>query len=268
MEENSFVKYLNLIKNVDSIKKIRMMHLFRTLGLDLDSIPDCIENFRINIDKIPDLSAAAAELLTFKCLSKTKISREELDQNVTESQKILDAQKDDDSRDLFELFSSLDDTFLSNMEASVPHHEYENYKRVVSDILRLNLSLNYDLHQTDMRMSDFAEDYSDLTDLDFHDKIGQIVDSIDFNRACNTEDRYVISECQRLLDMINEQDLEDESIANTNPAKVLKEIIAKLRALIEERSGRLNSPSNQGYRQVENIIKNPPPPDPDPSDYF
>ena len=267
MEENDFVDFLKLIEKADSIRKIRMMHLFKTLGVDFDHISECIENFDINIDRIPNLSQVASELLSFRCLSKLKLSHEELAKNVQESQKSLDSLPEDDSSELFELFTSADGSLFSDMQSSVPQYEYENYKRIILKIIKLNLSFNYDMPIESVRLEEDIEDYSNLSDLDFYDKIGQIVDSIDFNRACNTEDKYVLSECQRLLDMINSSQIDDEEVENTNPAKVLKEIAEKLKKIIAERSARLNSPANQGYAQVERLLKQPHT-DPDPSDNF
>jgi hypothetical protein len=87
---------------------------------------------------------------------------------------------------------------------------WEAYQQVYRRTLELILGLDKDLVDSD------SEDLSRLQGIELQDKISELIDSEEFNDACAFEDRWVIDECNRALEIFEHADQQvDPSIVLT-----------------------------------------------------
>lgn len=106
---------------------------------------------------------------------------------------------------------AIDPTFYKEMSKKIPPEDWEIYSKAVRDTAILLLELNHDLLGYKVRKN--LTDCSGLTGEELLDRISRLIDSSEFDKACNIEDRFIISECERLAkDGRAEDDLELEAL--------------------------------------------------------
>ena len=95
------------------------------------------------------------------------------------------------------------------------------YTRMTKETAQLLLELNADLlsQNGELEMSDLSK----LTGTDLKDRISRLINSRDFVKACDIENRFRARESQRLVEEV-EHILSDEEIRGTPMAKALKDI--------------------------------------------
>ncbi|MGN1330715.1 MAG: hypothetical protein ACI4VN_05210 [Clostridia bacterium] len=107
---------------------------------------------------------------------------------------------------------SIDPTFYKDMPKKVTPDDWETYSSVVRKTATLLLELNYDLLGYSIRKK--LTDCSSLTGDELETRISKLIDSYEFDRACNIEDRFIIAECERMASKPEtiEEDFELEAL--------------------------------------------------------
>lgn len=107
---------------------------------------------------------------------------------------------------------SIDPTFYKDMPKKVTPDEWKTYSSVVGKTATLLLELNHDLLGYSIRKN--LTNCSSLTGDELETRISKLIDSHEFDMACNIEDRFIIAECERVASKPEaaEEDFELEAL--------------------------------------------------------
>lgn len=108
------------------------------------------------------------------------------------------------------------DAFLS-MDKKIKEEDWTIYSKMVRKTAELLLSLNYDILPKEAKR--FVPDYSTLQGKELQDKISEIIDSKDFDYACNVEDEFVLTE---LDDMHRELEGQEDNFVSSSLKRIIK----------------------------------------------
>lgn len=104
--------------------------------------------------------------------------------------------------DQYDRARSLDESFALDMKKKVSPEEWQLYSKIVRNTAELYLELNADLVPKEDRRR--LADYTNLTGEELSDKISRLIDSREFDKACNIEDRFVIQEDERFSKVVDD----------------------------------------------------------------
>ncbi len=153
-----------------------------------------------------------------------------------------------DTSESLETTRSLVPDYCQDMDAKVPKQEWETYAEQVRKTAELLLGLNFDLLTPEQ--AEGIEDLTGLQGLELQDRISSLIDSNDFNRACNIEDRFVIGESDRFCEEFDRIVADDQRVKDSLGFALypLKE------KAVRERS--LRQSYNSRYEQFQQIFNN------------
>lgn len=145
---------------------------------------------------------------------------------------------------------------LFGMEERVKEKDpegWEAYQEVYKKTLELILGLDKDLVDSN------SEDLSRLQGIDLQDKISELIDSNKFNEACAFEDRWVIDECNRAIEIFeySGQQVEPSTVLTTKLNGLYNQVVLSR----EDRTKAVEK--WDGYRKLfegktKMILKKPP----------
>lgn len=138
--------------------------------------------------------------------------------------------------------------YCQSMDVKVSKEEWEIYSKQVRKTAELLLGINFDLLTP--KQSEGIEDLTGLQGSDLQDKISSLIDSGDFNKACDIEDRFIISETDRFCEEFDRMIADDQRVKDSLGFALypLKE------KAVRERS--LRQSYNSKYEQFQKIFKN------------
>ena len=125
--------------------------------------------------------------------------------------------------------------FLYGMEGKMREQDpegWERYSTVVRKTAEMLLGFNLDLVNEENREG--IEDLTGLQGLELQDKISELIDSDEFSKACIFEDKFVISECDRVGSMI--QDAKQDVGVSVSLETTLNSLYRQLQVSREERA--------------------------------
>lgn len=105
-----------------------------------------------------------------------------------------------------------------NMSRKVPYDDWQIYSSVVRKTAELLIELNYDIVRSLNKQG--LPDYSRLTRNELADKISSLIDSREFSKATDIEDRFIIRETKRLERKV--KSFEGELVERCGSAEVAK----------------------------------------------
>lgn len=162
----------------------------------------------------------------------------------------IDEQKDflENKSENLETTRGLVPEYCQDMDTKVSKEEWKIYSNQVRKTAELLLGLNFDLLTPEQ-----AEGIEDLTGLQgsgLQDRISNLIDSGEFNRACDIEDRFIISETDRFCEEFDRMIADDQRVKDSLGFALypLKE------KAVRERS--LRQSYNSKYEQFQKIFKN------------
>lgn len=124
--------------------------------------------------------------------------------------------------------------YYTNMSSKIPSNEWIMYSNITRETAALLLELNADLLNNGE--SSENSDSSRLTGNELADRISKLIDSSNFSKACDIENRFVIRESKRLMKEIDFMLSDsDEMIMKSSVTKALTDIKAEETATIKER---------------------------------
>jgi hypothetical protein len=146
-------------------------------------------------------------------------------------------------KELFEIIQTVYPGFCHNMENKISHKDYEFYRKNKT-------SLKKCLH--------YKETYSDTVSskdvlLGYQDNLANIIDTLDFSKACKIEDSFVASELITFFDKFSELSDEDKKTIMKHKIKLNNGTIKTLdfaKKLLDERNNRIAK-----YSSIENLYK-------------
>lgn len=138
--------------------------------------------------------------------------------------------------------------YCQSMDVKVSKEEWKIYSKQVRKTAELLLGINFDLLTP--KQAEGIEDLTGLQGSDLQDKISSLIDSGDFNKACDIEDRFIISETDRFCEEFDRMIADDQRVKDSLGFALypLKE------KAVRERS--LRQSYNSKYEQFQKIFKN------------
>lgn len=115
--------------------------------------------------------------------------------------------------ELFERIRSIYPEFALNMQEKVGEEKWEIYSRVVEKTGVLLKELNSE------------KNVGNLNKLEREDNISELIDSIDFSKACRIEDEFMIQEFEKFKEIAATYGYEDEEVRETSSAVSLAELV-------------------------------------------
>lgn len=146
-------------------------------------------------------------------------------------------------KELFEIIQSIYPDFCHNMEGKISTQDYEFYRKN-------KISLKKCLHCKDT-YSDTVSSKDIL--LGYQDKLANVIDTLDFSKACKIEDTFVTSELLIFFDKFSELSDEDKRAIMKHKIKLNNVSIKTLdlaKKLLDERNDRIVK-----YSSIENLYK-------------
>ena len=146
-------------------------------------------------------------------------------------------------KELFEIIQTVYPEFCHNMENKISHEDYEFYKKN-------KVSLKKCLHCKDT-YSDTVSSKDVL--LGYQDNLANIIDTLDFSKACKIEDTFVASELITFFDKFSELSDEDKKSIIKHKIKLGNGTIKTLdfaKKLLDERNNRIAK-----YSSIEDLYK-------------
>lgn len=116
------------------------------------------------------------------------------------------------------------ETFELGMKDKTDSSDWNLYESQIKKIIRFYLGANYDLLSPEDREKAKAvgvKDYSSLPKIEVEDKISDIIDSTQFSKAVDIEDKFTISEAVEFIKAVDDMVGKDEEIRKTAPAVAL-----------------------------------------------
>ena len=229
------LKLYNIVKQIEDYQKrdipttelllLRQYYLNTALkALGYDSVDDVIQGNN-NSNGYLSLNKIASQLEDYTDLSKLVISIGEVR---GEESFISLATENMDRKKALELGATVKDQIQENiefmqgeektlskkriilpeyrtkMEERMGVYTYDNYQHAVRNIALLLLELNPDLLTEEQRKSLELPEYTVLEDIALKDKISKLIDSKDFNNACEAENAFAHEQAEELIKIAKE----------------------------------------------------------------
>lgn len=127
----------------------------------------------------------------------------------------------EDRDDLFDRSRSVDgaEDLELGMDKKVSPEEWALYSSQVKKVAIFLLSANYDLLTPGQREG--IKDYSKCSRVEIEDIISDVIDTVEFSKAVEVEDRFTISESVKFIKVVDEMIDGDEEVKKTTPAIAL-----------------------------------------------
>lgn len=123
---------------------------------------------------------------------------------------------------------SLMEDFCTGMSRKLPQDEWERYSKIVKKTAEFYIRLNADIYPA--QDGEEIVDHTGLTGSDLEDEKSSLIDSSDFSKACNAEDRFFAREANRFSEqidvMIDDSDRVRQSSVGTRLEALRRQVLA------------------------------------------
>lgn len=140
------------------------------------------------------------------------------------------------------------DYFL-NMKRKVSPDEWQKYYSTVIKVAKLVMGLNYDLLSREDREG--IEDLTSLTQEQVEDRISQLIDARDFDKASDIENRYATKETENFATIVDELTGSSDRFTRGQLAEALSELKEEALATRAEKAEKI-----EAFNKMEKFYKN------------
>lgn len=192
--------------------------------LALRKIREQLKNY-INLGAYVHLEGSKNEEEIIKVNVPDRMTKEDFDElRVSVLEEDIDnrnfMEKQDDKKDILA-------DYCAQMSKKMPYKEWIVYSNVVKKTTKLLLELNADLVREKYGLQ--VSDLSQLTENELNERIYSFINSKEFSRACEIEDRFFEREAERLISMINFKLSEYQEVRDTSSNPIIPKILEDIK---------------------------------------